>query len=755
MRRTSLVKRLVLVTAVAALAASAAPASGIAMASPEGASAPLESPEEGSLLAEGPVVIGETSYPSLSDAVSAVPADGTQTTITLTADLEASEPAQVNAGQAITLNMNGHTITVTSDFTGRVLHNYGTLTITGAGTMDVTNSHSTGYGAVNNFGTLTVVDGTYKSDPAANASIFYNRSGGTATFESPTVVGGAGSVATEKDTTTTISGGYYEDPYYPAIENRGDMTITGGEFVNTSCSSCTGKWGYTIRSGESSDGAYLKIQGPSPDSVKVTGVQGGLAVIGGTADVYNGVYRTVACKTHTTGNTAFYAGYFTGESYKTAVNIYGGSFASCTKTAVLVGNGNPAPDSGAGESSTVMISGGTFVGGDPARTAITVNDERYAVGAASVSGGSFSSDPKAYMSFSSSLYTVKSDDMYTVYSSADAVSPSVDPDGTASVVVDTVVPQDGKVSIDVTATDQPVTKAEVSLPAGQLADVAQAEVKTPVGTVSFDEGAVAAIAGASGNVTLAVTQGPALNDAQAAATQDAALVVDLSLVDEGGRRVEFDEGSASVTVALDRQPAKGEKVVVYYVDDEGVAHPCETTLNEDGTVTFVTSHFSVYSVAIEPDPTSGGDQGGNGDGPGSNPEQGGGSGEPGDGSGQGEGGSGESDSKPGPGEDGSGEPDNEPGDDPEHENEGQGGLEPDGGAEQNGGDNDGTGTGAGEGAEPEQAPGPAAGSQGQGDGAQLPATGDASASPALMGLLALVAGAAIAMSRRIGGSARR
>lgn len=738
MRRTSLVKRLVLVTAVAALAASAAPASGIAMASPEGASAPLESPEGGSLLAEGPVVIGETSYQSLSDAVSAVPADGTQTTITLTADLEAREPAQVNAGQVITLNMNGHTITVTSDFTGRVLHNYGTLTITGAGTMDVTNSHSTGYGAVNNFGTLTVVDGTYKTDPAAGTFIFYNRSGGTATFESPTVVGGAGSVATETDTTTTISGGYYEDPYYPAIENRGDMTITGGEFVNTSCSSCDkSKWGYTIRSGESSDGAHLKIQGPSPDSVRVTGVQGGLAVIGGTADVYNGAYRTVACKTHTTGNSAFYAGYFTGESYKTAVNVYGGSFASCTKTAVLVGNGNPAPDSGAGESSTVMISGGTFVGGDPARTAITVNDERYAVGAASVSGGSFSSDPKAYMSFSSSLYTVKSDDMYTVYSSADTVSPSVDPDGTASVVVDTVVPQGGKVSIDVTATDQPVTKAEVSLPAGQLADVAQAEVKTPVGTVSFDEGAVAAIAGASSNVTLAVTQGPALNDAQAAATQDAALVVDLSLVDESGRRVEFDEGSASVTVALDRQPAKGEKVVVYYVDDEGVAHPCETTLNEDGTVTFVTSHFSVYSVAFEPDP-SGGD-GEQGDGSGSDSEQGDGS-------------HGESDGKPDQGEGDSGQ-DGDHGDSGSDDDGGQDGLEPNDGNGQGNGGQSGNG-GAGEGAESEQAPGSAAGPQGQGDGTQLPATGDASASPALMGLLALVAGAAVAMSRRIDGSAR-
>lgn len=324
-------------------------------------------------------------------------ADGVETTIRLTADIVVAEPMTVKKGQNIILDMDGHEITVTDSFVSRIFTNNGTLTIKGNGTIDVTAAGADGYGAVNNFGTLTVVDGTYKALKETDAYIFYNRSGGTVIFENPTVEGGCGAIATQINTTTEIHGGSYSDETYPTIENRGEMLITGGTFKNTSCSSCDGKWGYTIRSGESSDTAYLKIQGETEDSVKVTGVQGGLAVVGGTADIYNGSYVTEPCKVHTNGASAFYAGYFTGESYKTSTNIYGGTFQSASKNALQIGNGNPAPDSGNGEEATVMIYGGTFVGGDAAKTAITVNETQYAVGAATIKGGNFSSDVEQWL----------------------------------------------------------------------------------------------------------------------------------------------------------------------------------------------------------------------------------------------------------------------------------------------------------------------------------------------------------------------
>lgn len=338
----------------------------------------------------------------LKDAV-AKAQDGVETTIQLTDDIVVEKPMTVKEGQNIILDMDGHEITVTESFSTRIFTNNGTLTIKGNGKVDVTAAGANGYGAVNNFGTLTVVNGEYIGVKASNASVFYNRNGGTATFIDPIIEGGGGSVATEVNTTTEIHGGSYSNETYPAIENRGDMLITGGTFENTSCSSCDGRWGYTIRSGNGSDSAYLKIQGETKDSVKVTGVQGGLAVIGGTADIYNGSYATKPCTVHTNGTSAFYAGYFTGESYKTSTNIYGGTFQSASRNALQIGNGNPAPDSGAGKESTVMISGGTFIGNDAAKTAIVVENEQNAIGGANITGGTFSSNVEEFVDPSSNI----------------------------------------------------------------------------------------------------------------------------------------------------------------------------------------------------------------------------------------------------------------------------------------------------------------------------------------------------------------
>ena len=319
--------------------------------------------------------------------------------IVLQEDIQLTEAMTVEEGNTVVLDLNGKSICAVPEFSARLFTNYGNLTIQGNGTVDVTAAGANGYGTVNNYGTLTVVGGTYSNAKESNASNFYNRNGGTATFIDATIYGGGGCIATEVNTTTEIHGGYYEDSTYPAIENRGNMLITAGEFVNTSCSSCDGRWGYTIRSGESkaAKDAYLKIQGEAEDSVKVTGVQGGLAVIGGTAEIYNGVYETTACKVHTNGGSSYYAGYFTGESYETATTIYGGTFRSYSKNAVQVGNGNPAPDSGEGEESTLIVKGGTFIGGDGNKTAITVELEDYAIGAARIYAGSFSSDPKDFL----------------------------------------------------------------------------------------------------------------------------------------------------------------------------------------------------------------------------------------------------------------------------------------------------------------------------------------------------------------------
>lgn len=432
MRRTELGKKVFSLVLAAAMTASLCtpawaeelnvvePAGQVATAentlpSTDGSASMLIESEDSSVPTTTALAVGDavevSNFDELTQAVTTAP-DGQERVILLDQDLVLKNQLDVKAGKIIVLDLQGHKVTASPDFpAGRMFVNNGTLTLRGNGTVDMSAAGANGYGAVNNYGTLVVVDGTYRNTKESGASVFYNRKGGKATFENPAIISGCGAVATEKDVTTTINGGSYSSETYPAVENRGNMLITGGEFVNTSCSECTSNWGYTVRSGESSDTAYLKIQGVAEDSVRVTGVQGGLAVIGGTADVYNGVYQTVPCSVHSSGASAFYAGYFTGESYKTSTNIYGGTFSSCSKTGILVGNGNPAPDSGNGESSTVMIYGGSFTGGDAAKTAVSVNEQQHAVGAARITGGTFSSDPGKFVP---TYCKTENDSLYTV-----------------------------------------------------------------------------------------------------------------------------------------------------------------------------------------------------------------------------------------------------------------------------------------------------------------------------------------------------
>ena len=551
-------------------------------------------------------------YDTLAAAVEAAVSSSDKTgTVTLLKDTEVSDPITINQGEILTLDMQGHTVTVSPDFSTRLFTNYGDLTIKGNGTVDVTAAGANGYGTVNNFGTLTVVDGTYINPKESDASNFYNRSGGTATFENATIYGGGGCIATQKNTTTTINGGYYEDSTYPAIENRGNMLITGGTFTNTSCSACSGKWGYTVRSGESSDTAYLKIQGAAEDSVKVTGVQGGLAVIGGTADIYNGSYKTEPCKVHTSGSSAFYAGYFTGESYKTATTIYGGSFTSCSKTAVLVGNGNPAPDSGAGLESTVMIKGGTFVGGDAAKTAITVNKTEYAIGAANITGGTFSSNPAAFLATG---YVAKENEgLWTVEASDGMVAKVEKPEnGTVSAEVggnytgneseDTGnnVEAGSTVAIDVTTeSSDPITAAQVTIDENALNSVqknnavSEVTIKTDVGTVTLDKAAWSSITNnAKGNVTLTVKNNPTSWS--------------ITATDAAGDSVfsSDDDRSGEITISVPYNAGALEddqKVVVYYVNEQGDLEAMETTY-QNQMLTWSTDHLSNYvPIVIDAD----------------------------------------------------------------------------------------------------------------------------------------------------------
>ena len=135
---------------------------------------------------EEPVAkIGETPYASLQEAVNAASASDQATTITLVADIadiHASDIVTIPSEANLTLDMNEKKITVASDFMGRPLINEGTLTITGNGTIDSSASDTKGYGAVDNYGVLTIENGTFTGSVNASGASIKNRPDATLTI---------------------------------------------------------------------------------------------------------------------------------------------------------------------------------------------------------------------------------------------------------------------------------------------------------------------------------------------------------------------------------------------------------------------------------------------------------------------------------------------------------------------------------------------------------------------------------------------
>lgn len=310
---------------------------------------------------------GTTEYATLAQAVNEAP-DGS--TITLTADFTMSNDgiATVPAGKTLTLDMAGHAITVTEDFVGRPIVNNGTLTVKGEGTIDASASVNGGYGAINNYGTLTIENGNFKGSVMGNAACIYVRPGATA----------------------TINGGNFSGSTV-AVKSEGDLTIHGGTFSTTSCNQ-------TINEAGDKCYAYCIISSGKLHitDANVTGVQGALAINNGYAVVDGGTYQTVGC-VHDNGGTpglySFYALYIAGEEGKVEAHINGGTYNAIYRSAVLAGNDNTGGDGGINAKATAYITGGTFTGGSAGQALVAGKN----TGDPQITGGTFSTDISAYV----------------------------------------------------------------------------------------------------------------------------------------------------------------------------------------------------------------------------------------------------------------------------------------------------------------------------------------------------------------------
>ena len=78
------------------------------------------------------------------------------------------------------------------------------------------------------------------------------------------------------------------------------------------------------------------------------------------------------------------------------------------------------------------------------------------------------------------------------------------------------------------------------------------------------------------------------NNAEVLASYDISLLLDGVTVQPGG--------TVEVTLPAPENAGEYGNLQVVYIDDDGNVTPCETRMNDDGTITFVTDHFSHYAI---------------------------------------------------------------------------------------------------------------------------------------------------------------
>lgn len=237
-----------------------------------------------------------------------------------------------NTEHNVVLNLNGKSITTVENFVGRPIHNYGTLTVVGNGTID-SSASLTGYGAIRNFNKLTIENGTFKGNLMAVGATIDNQLGAEVVINGGKFIGSAIALNNGADATATVN---------------------GGSFEGTSCSGCTSNYyHYTIRN----------IGNMIINDCEVTGVHGALAAVDGELIVNGGSFKTIACPVENSSSSSHYALAVMGEVGKTSCIINGGTFESVSKWAVHVGNDNEG-DGGNREKAFITINGGTFKSND-------------------------------------------------------------------------------------------------------------------------------------------------------------------------------------------------------------------------------------------------------------------------------------------------------------------------------------------------------------------------------------------------------
>ena len=539
--------------------------------------------------------IGETTYPTLQEAINAA-TEGETTTGELLANT--TEDITIPAGKKVTLNLNGKTLTNKNSNTITV-ETGAELTIEGTGTVDnVTHRKA----ALVNYGITVLKGGTYtrsKENPennkdSAGGNSYYtilNDKGGNMTIQNgvevtnvghfSSMIRNGGDDKSDAVSKLQINGGRFSGGINTVKNDAyGELTITGGSFSNTS-QLVIMNWHKAILSGgtyETNEGAeaVLFTAKYSEDSAI-----GELTVTGGTYKCADN--QKLLCDR-----------YNNQEEYKGTANITGGEFTSNPKgyvdesckvfkvsdTKFMVATDNAKP---AGYYWTA-VEGKDW---DYEGTAITYTPYVPTDNVTNQSENTATGTPATTTADINASTTTAADGTKTTTATVD--------DQTADKIVDKATANKSEqIIIDATSAAGAVAAAEVGIPEKTVKEItektdANLTFKTDAAKVQLDKNAVdalAAQAGTTGTVKLLVKTVKSDADIHQ---------VELKLVTSNGAVTDFHGGNVTVTIKPSAT-LNAKEVICVYIDDNGVYHRVGGKKNADGTYTFTTGHFSTYAI---------------------------------------------------------------------------------------------------------------------------------------------------------------
>lgn len=507
--------------------------------------------------------------------------------ITLTKDVTLAGVCSIDEGASLTIDLNGYKITNANG--QNTIENHGTLIINDSSQdkTGVVDNITHGKAAIYNYGTLTIQGGMYTRsletqdyvDDGADNSWYTVVNVGTMTINEGFFTTADGQPENLGNRSSLIRNG--------DGTNTGNLTITGGTFVS----------GANVIKNEP-ESVIEAITGGTftMDNRKIAWYGGNnlLQNYGTIKTISGGIFKALGDGLRINKDTSY---------YRQGIGVYDdGKIENIDGTANFEMEGSQNRLIRCDDNGSIQISGGSYALSDPETDNNVFSYKPDATATISITGGTFSSDVKDYVSTDYEC-TQQQDGKYIVQNGSKLEADAVVNGDTSNATVGGTysgeessdgVTAGGTVSITATTGNTNVSTSNVSITNNALTSlnknesVQNVEIKTDVATVTMDSAALDAM------TTNAGTDSVVLSVKKTTATGSELIKYTVTAKTANGQTDVYDSNSAAGSVTINVPYSNGTNPQVFYVGANGL-EKMEAKLTGT-TLSWTTSHFSDYVV---------------------------------------------------------------------------------------------------------------------------------------------------------------